>query len=979
MDGKALPYLANIDPHPTLGMMVSIWSIRQNTGIVTQKLSIAGADDSGLSAENPVRQLLEEALDYTEQRVLAHFAKKMKIKSLQEMQDDPQRRKMLEAYTDKWCSQWLERAVNLFRIFTTGIQRNGIIDSHLVQYFPLEEQLNLHFLKTDKELHYRLTLGDRSFTLLGRSLAILSRTPGWAILDRFLIHVPQTSAAILKPFTQKSEVVVPGHLIGDYMQKFILPMAEKANITAEGFDMVEVTDITKKRISLVEDVFSGKYQVRVDLAYGEVWFTIGDSREYLQRLAASTDGNYAICRHQRQPLAEAAIVDSLVDVHLDKTATGRMTFTDQTDAENTASVAHWLIRHHDSLRAQGWSVDSFFTPYGKLLPVMPDIRSSVSAFENDWFDMKATVVWGDIQVPFVRLAKYILDCSPFYPLGSGQCGLIPETWFMDWAEWFALGEIKEDRIRLTKAQYNSLQQHARKTEDLLEEILTPSFRKFPIPKGIHATLRPYQHIGFSWLASLYEDRLGGCLADDMGLGKTLQTITFLQHLKTHYCQERTEVVSGQLDLFAQLELTVPSSLRAVVIAPASLLFNWEREINRFAPGLRVIRHSGSTRPTTTDGWVQMDVVLTSYPVLIRDMDLFAIPEWQVVVMDESQQIKNRDSKTFHAVHQLRAHAKYSLTGTPVENSLADLWSLMHVVNPGLLGQFNPFRTHYIQPIQQKQDSSRQHALREIVRPYLLRRRKESVAKELPPLTEQIIYCEMLPEQEACYQKVIADVRVTLLQSLREKGKLESHIALTALMKLRQIAICPAMIPEYQDIPSAKTNLIQQELTDLLQSGHNALVFSAFLKHLKVHGTWLEADGYRYDTITGGDSDVDKNAAGIAFQNGEVPVLLMTIKAGGTGLNLTAAEYVLITDPWWNPAVEKQAIGRAHRIGQQKPVIAIRYITKGTIEEKILRLQERKQQWSDDLLSETAMPSGLTLEEWKELFDLEAETVALTVE
>lgn len=979
MEGNALPYLANIDPHPTLGMVVSIWTLRQNTGIVTQKLSIAGADDSGLPAEDPVRQLLEEALDYTEQRVLTHFSKKIKIKSLQELQEDPNRRKLLEAYTDQWCSRWLERAVKIFPMFTTGLQRNGIIDRHLIQYFPLEEQLHLHFLKTDTELRYRLTLGNRSFDLLGRSLTIVSKSPGWAILDRFLIHLPQTSAAILKPFTEKPEVVVPAHLIGDYMQKFILPMAEKAHITAEGFDFETITDITDRRLSLVEDVFSGNYQVRIDLAYRAVWFTVGDTKAFHQQLVGTPDGNYVIYRYQRQPDAESSILDSLEQYDLIRTATGRLTFTDLTDSDNITGAAKWLIRHYNALVEQRWKVEPMFTPKGKLIPKWPEIQSTVSAYENDWFDLKATVVWGDNQVPFVRLAKYILEQNPFFPLGSGHCGLIPETWFTDWAEWFALGEIKEDCIRLTKAQYNSLQKQTRKTVDVQEEILTPSFRKFPIPEGIHATLRPYQHIGFSWLASLYEDRLGGCLADDMGLGKTLQTITFLQHLKTHYCQQTTVAAGGQLDLFAQLASTIQSSLRALVIAPASLLFNWERELNRFAPGLRVIRHSGPNRPNTTYGWAQMDVVVTSYPVLIRDMDLFAIPEWQVVIMDESQQIKNRDSKTFQAVHQMRAYAKYSLTGTPVENCLADLWSQMHVVNPGLLGQFNPFRTHYIQPIQQKQDVSRQHALREIVRPYLLRRRKESVAKELPPLSEQIVYCEMLPEQEACYQKVMADVRVTLLQSIRENGKLESHIVLTALMKLRQIAICPAMIPEYQDIPSAKTMLIRQELTDLLQSGHNALVFSAFLKHLKVHGTWLEADGYRYDTITGEDSNIDKNEAEKAFQKGDVPVLLMTIKAGGSGLNLTAAEYVLITDPWWNPAVERQAIGRAHRIGQQKPVIAIRYITKGTIEEKILRLQERKQQWSDDLLTETGVPSGLTMEEWKELFDLEAETVALTTE
>jgi superfamily II DNA or RNA helicase len=455
---------------------------------------------------------------------------------------------------------------------------------------------------------------------------------------------------------------------------------------------------------------------------------------------------------------------------------------------------------------------------------------------------------------------------------------------------------------------------------------------WPLPKGLRAELRSYQQVGVDWLAFLQQAELGGILADDMGLGKTLQTLCVLKG-------------------------------RALIVCPKSVVYNWADEIERFRPGMRVAIYHGTKREIDRTA----EVTLTTYAVLRLDTERLAAETWDAVVLDEAQAIKNETSQTARAAFQLKGLFRVALSGTPVENRLTELWSLMHFANPGLLGGRSDFAERYSDPIAQGGNASPEAArrLRAKIRPFVLRRMKREVLPELPPRTDAVLHVELDEAERSVYDAVRVATKQALTAKLAEGGGVIA--ALEALLRLRQAACHSALVPGQQADTSSKVDRLLEALTEAAADGHKALVFSQWTSLLDKVEPHLEAAGIAFTRLDGSTRDRGEVVAKFQADNGP-PVMLVSLKAGGTGLNLTAADHVFLLDPWWNPAVEDQAADRTHRIGQDRPVIVYRLVAKDTVEERILALQQRKRTLADVALGEADHAGGITRAELLSLLD-----------
>jgi SNF2 family DNA or RNA helicase len=463
---------------------------------------------------------------------------------------------------------------------------------------------------------------------------------------------------------------------------------------------------------------------------------------------------------------------------------------------------------------------------------------------------------------------------------------------------------------------------------------------------------------------LYKNNFGGCLSDDMGLGKTIQVLAFLLKVKQISAEKREE---SQLDLFnADAAATSKTSL---IVMPLSLVHNWESEIKSTTPNLKFLNYTGLQRRFSPKLFEKHDLVLTTYGTLRNDFEKLSKFPFRFVFLDESQYIKNPESKIFSAVSKLTAEQRFVITGTPVENSLVDLWSQLQFVNPGLLGDLKFFRDHFYQPIEKRGSKTSEKRFRQIINPFILRRTKNEVAKELPELTEKIHYCPMTPEQQEIYERRKSEIRNYIIESTQKFGAEKAYmIILSGLMRLRLLANHPSITEKDYELSSGKFDQVTESIQKVLSGGHKVLIFSQFVKHLSIYADYLEEQNIPYLMLTGQTNAANRQSMIKQFQKGyDYPVFLMSLKAGGVGLNLTAADFVFLLDPWWNPAVEQQAINRTHRIGQDKKVISYKFITEGTIEEKIIALQEKKQDLFNNFVNFKAQ-ANLSPEELKNLLD-----------
>jgi superfamily II DNA or RNA helicase len=591
------------------------------------------------------------------------------------------------------------------------------------------------------------------------------------------------------------------------------------------------------------------------------------------------------------------------------------------------------------LLADGWQVEVEGKPLRRAGAFKIEVRSGI-----DWFELHGSLDFGGASVSVPALLAAIKKGQNTIVLNDGSVGTLPEEWLRKWGLLAAAEKVEGDYLRFRRSQTAVLDALlAAQPEARCDEVFDRArqqLRRFDAvqpadePPTFTGQLRSYQREGLGWLNFLQQFGLGGCLADDMGLGKTVQVLALLDAERgpTGERADRSTV-----------------SRPSLVVVPRSLLFNWKDEAARFTPHLRVLEHAGQTRQKKTPDFAGYDLVLTTYGTLRRDAAALKNVDFHYVILDEAQAIKNADTASAKAARLLRARHRLALSGTPVENHLGELWSLIEFLNPGMLGAASVFQTQVRRPEQLGDDS--RALLARALRPVILRRTKAQVARDLPPRTEQTIYCELPAEQRKHYNEIRDHFRQTLLSRVDEEGLAKSKIhVLEALLRLRQAACHLALIDQARrDEPSAKLEALFPQLAEVIEEGHKALVFSQFTSFLAIVRERLDREGVPYAYLDG--QTTDRAACVERFQTDpKCPLFLISLKAGGLGLNLTAAEYVFLLDPWWNPAVEAQAIDRTHRIGQTQQVFAYRLIARDTVEEKVLELQRTKRELADAIIN-----------------------------
>ncbi|MEO5675240.1 MAG: DEAD/DEAH box helicase [Chitinophagales bacterium] len=584
---------------------------------------------------------------------------------------------------------------------------------------------------------------------------------------------------------------------------------------------------------------------------------------------------------------------------------------------------------------------------------------SVSASSGiDWFDVKIRISFGETIVPLNDLKKAAIAGQNYVLLSDGTIGMLPEEWVHRFSMILKIGELRDDHLQVSKFHWTLIDElHMQLNNEALMLELNEKRKRLSnigrhgevsVPEAVKASLRDYQHAGFQWLCLLDHLGWGGCLADDMGLGKTLQTLTFLQHLK-----EKDKGVTH------------------LIVCPTSLIFNWETEIKKFTPTLNYHLHYGNDRVFNEEEFNAHDIIITSYGMIRSDIEHFSKFKFGYVVLDESQSIKNPSSQISKAVTLLQARNKIILSGTPVQNNTIDLFSQMHFLNHGMLGSMNFFKTEFATPIDKYGDKEKTDQLRRLIYPFLLRRTKEQVAKDLPDKTETILWCEMEKEQRKIYDRFKDHYRESIMKRIEKEGMNKSSIyVLQGLLKLRQICDSPSLLNEEEKFPN-----VSVKLTELMREveentgNHKALIFSQFVTMLSLVEEQLKLRNMKYAYLDGKTKAEKRIEAVKEFQrNDDLKLFLISLKAGGLGLNLTAADYVYLVDPWWNPAVEQQAIDRTHRIGQAKNIFAYKMICKNTVEEKILTLQQKKKALSSELIAdETGFVKKLTIDDVRFLF------------
>ncbi|RYY97196.1 MAG: DEAD/DEAH box helicase [Chitinophagaceae bacterium] len=582
--------------------------------------------------------------------------------------------------------------------------------------------------------------------------------------------------------------------------------------------------------------------------------------------------------------------------------------------------------------------------------VSVQVRSGI-----DWFGASVKLRFGKQTATLKQLQQAVRAKSRYVALGDGTQGLLPEAWLGRFSEWFNAGDADTEEIRIPKVQFATVAELFKEDEldrEALAELryYQDSFAKpgalpeVPVPAGFRGTLRHYQQQGLNWLQALADGGFGGCLADDMGLGKTVQVLAFL---------------------LAEAGKDGPHT--SLVVMPNSLLFNWQAEAERFAPSLRLHLHYGERRLRHIRDFDRFDLVLTTYGTLLQDVSYLKNYGFRHVFLDEAQAIKNVGSQRYAAARLLQARTRFAITGTPVENNSLDLYAQLSFACPGLLGSKRSFTQLFSIPIDQFGSSRHARQLQARVAPFLLRRTKKEVAPELPEKTELLLACPMEESQQRIYDACARELRDFIDGKADDELKRSSVFLLRGLTRLRQICNAPQLLPEekHWNGSSSKIEALVEGIVNNAP-GHKILVFSQFVSMLELIRAELEKREILSEVLTG--STRDRAGAVQRFETDDrTRVFLISLKAGGTGLNLTAADYVYLVDPWWNPAVEDQAIDRAYRIGQEKKVVAVRLYCPGTVEEKIHQLQAAKRALSGGIVGGNAsFFNHISRQEWTEL-------------
>jgi len=925
------------------------------------------------------------------------------------------------------------KALNLLKgqaIFKTGNDNNPT--SMKINVSNEKASVLFHFKRDAEGTRYYPTIKfngvqtDFKF----KNAEIISYNPAWMLLGNDLFDFEKdVDGKKLFPFLNKRFIQINKSSEDTYFNKFVYQLIEKYNVFAEGF-VINTKQPEGKAILTMQQVIGNDIALKLSFNYDSASFDYGTINK-ISVVVKKENDNYTFTRTKRDLTFEAEKFLAIQKIGLkqfngpyftlknqkSKLITNHISLSDE--GTNKFDFLEWLNEHHTDLKKAGIEIKQDKNTY---FIGAREMKLEINE-QKDWFDIQAVVQFGEFKIPFIALRNYLLKGIREFVLPNGMIAIIPLEWFGDLSGLLEFS-TNEEEIKIEKQHIGLLDEIVNnggkylRLSDKIERLKNyGQVKEAPVPLYFNGTLRPYQQAGFDWFYFLKENQFGGCLADDMGLGKTIQTLALIQKerelFQAYELQSKSEKVpikvsenniiplvktvvitnaAGQIDLFnsgfvheilpnLSIEKTVQNvglianSLNqnfirtSLIIVPNSLVFNWQNEAKKFTPNLKVLIYTGTQRIKNTKYFNNYDLIITTYGTARVDIDILKQHKFNYIILDESQSIKNAGSQSSKAVRLLRSNYKLVLTGTPIENGVQELWSQLSFVNPGLLGNLNSFNERFVTPIEKGKDEFKMQQLKAIIKPFVLRRTKDQVAKDLPEKTEQIIYCQMTDEQSEAYETTKSYYRNEILKSVSEIGVSRSHFTLLkGLTRLRQIANHPVLANKDYEFGSGKFDEVIARANTAKAEGHKVLMFSQFVKQLDIYRNNFDINKHPYSYLDGSMTNIERQNAVTNFQTKkDLPFFLISLKAGGLGLNLTNADYVFLIDPWWNPAIERQAVDRTHRIGQTKSVFIYKFITKDTVEEKIIALQNKKKLLADNII--TTEESFIKTIDMNEIIDL----------
>jgi superfamily II DNA or RNA helicase len=918
--------------------------------------------------DNEERDLVRIVNEYSDRSLFKLFSKHHNVREFIDKVSDNDFERLIKPYIEARIYQCLHLSLNeAIPVFLQKTRVNTLHPEDRLKIAPEEASPAFIFERKEEHSSYSLVIeaAGKPVDLRKSVVEILANKPCVIRVDFTIYLISDIEGTKLKPFLTRSSISIPKATEEKYFSTFVLSVVNSYKVTGSGFT-IEQAEPVKQAYLTIEQGLSGIPVAILKFRYDDhdVFFP-DDSMHFTS--FSNNDGRFIFRIVERNKEWERKCLEALDDTGLFSEDSISFMTTSTKDQNGNAlyDLIETVAMGRKKLNDADISVrpGSLSRPYN-IEPV--EIKLSHKLI-NDWFDVSAVVMIGQYSIPFTRLRQHILNGIREYTLPDGSVAVLPEEWFTRYRGLLEMGKDNEENLLLHKQHFAIISEIIAGDDcDVCQKLGKLSFpRQLPLqpaPAGINAEMRPYQIEGLSWLCFLQSNDLGGCLADDMGLGKTLQTLALLMWNKERQSGGEDDKTEGQLTFFSDGN----KGRTSLIIVPASLCHNWYNEIKRFCPSLKTLIHHGAGRDRTTLNFSGYDIIISSYHTVRQDIEFFVTMNFFYIVLDESQHIKNPSSNIFRAVTRIRAEHRLVLTGTPVENSLTDLWTQLSFVNPGLLGSLTFFKREFAGPIEKNNAEEKEQRLRKIIQPFIMRRTKEMVVKELPPVTEQVIHCDMSEEQAAIYEREKSAVRNSILENIESVGIEKSAImVLQGLMRLRQIANHPVLTDETYSGGSGKFDTVTHNIDSVIAEGHKILVFSSFVKHLELFPGWLDKREIGYSMLTGSTHDREKVIK--SFRRDErIKVFLISLKAGGLGLNLTEADYVFILDPWWNPASEIQALSRAHRIGQDKKVFVHRYISGDTIEEKIQHLQVKKSKLAGTFIESNNPLSELDIKEMLEI-------------
>ncbi len=800
-------------------------------------------------------------------------------------------------------------------------------------------------------LNYSLQLTCRNKPLSIRDGIFVSRSTARILVNSTIYEFEKDiDGRKLIPFFSKDFVSVTKSNASEYIQKVLLPLVPTNRVIPIGFEIQTITELsnavlrikeldTLVQTSLFENIVpdNKSKNIVLELIFEYQGFCFWAGQGGTTNRLDKHDDSFSIYQVLRDKELEKMYIAELKTIGLDLDAKVRkMPYIDGVE---------WINTHYKLIESAGIEIRFEKKSNNAQRIFVGEHTISVELEEgNDWFDIRGKVQIGNFEIPFLQVLNYIKHDKKEMLLPNGEYAQIPQSWFDEYKSLVDLCKIENGKATVSKHYcvfIDELAQNSRvklSVKDNMRKLLENKLDvNYDLPLSFNGQLRNYQQQGYNWLRLLDELGMGGCLADDMGLGKTIQTLCLLQWLK-----EKKRGTN-------------------LLVVPTSLIYNWQQETAKFTPTIDIYVHVGNQRTKDYTDFGQPDILLTSYAILRRDKDLFSSQHFNYIILDEAQSIKNPQSDITQVCLSLKGQRFLTLTGTPIENSLTDLWSQVHFFNRNMLGSANHFTRSCKLP-------EKQELYRQLLKPFLLRRHKSAVLTDLPDKSIIVQHCVMSEEQQSFYRDIRNSYRDKFLENKDGNDKVNPMILLEGLLRLRQTANHPILADAEYSENSGKFETVTQMLEDVVQQGDKVLVFSSFVEHLKLYKNYLDERKINYCYLDGSTKDRKEQVEKFQ-QSDDFPIFLLSLKAGGVGLNLTRASYVFLLDPWWNPAAEAQAFDRAHRIGQQNKVFVYKFITQNSIEEKILQLQEQKLHLSEKMLeSDTNILKQMDVNEVLKLID-----------